>query len=68
MLKNVLKVLRGPFGPVLVLDGPDLYKKNRTGPKRTGGPSVHYRGGRGLAKSDVGKSVQRFFLPDKKNS
>ena len=42
MLKNVLKVLRGPFGPVLVLDGPDLYKKNRTGPKRTGGPSVHY--------------------------
>ena len=42
MLKNVLKVLRGPFGPVLVLDGPDLYKKNRTGPRRTGGPSVHY--------------------------
>ena len=47
MLKNVLKVLRGPFGPVLVLDGPDLYKKNRTGPKRTGGPSVHYHSGVG---------------------
>ena len=46
MLKNVLKVLRGPFGPVLVLDGPDLYKKNRTGPKRTGGPSVHYTAGK----------------------